>query len=214
MINVILDTDVANEVDDQFALSYLVRSLEDINLEAITIAPFLSKYVKTENIKQGTFLSYDTTCSILDMLNASELKNKLFLGAFHYFNESKMMNDATTKIIEICKKNKKTTIVAIGALTNVALAFYHAPEIISKCEVIWLGGHSFLGNDNREFNFRQDVEAVKTVFNSKVKLTIIPCKNVGSYMIASLHEIKYYLSDLGEIGSYLCSICENLKKIA
>lgn len=38
--NVILDTDMANEVDDQFALCYLVKSLKDVNLGAITIAPF------------------------------------------------------------------------------------------------------------------------------------------------------------------------------
>lgn len=38
--NVILDTDTYNEADDQFALSYLLKSKEIFNIDAITIAPF------------------------------------------------------------------------------------------------------------------------------------------------------------------------------
>lgn len=39
-INVILDTDTDNECDDQFALSYLLKSQDRFNVEAITIAPY------------------------------------------------------------------------------------------------------------------------------------------------------------------------------
>lgn len=35
-INVILDTDPYNECDDQFALSYLIKSQNLFNIEAIT----------------------------------------------------------------------------------------------------------------------------------------------------------------------------------
>ena len=38
-INVILDTDTFNECDDQFAVSYMIKSQERFNIEAITIAP-------------------------------------------------------------------------------------------------------------------------------------------------------------------------------
>ena len=37
---VILDTDMYNEIDDQFALTYLMKSLDIFDLEATTIAPF------------------------------------------------------------------------------------------------------------------------------------------------------------------------------
>lgn len=39
-INVILDTDTYNECDDQFALSYLIKSQDKFNIEAITVAPY------------------------------------------------------------------------------------------------------------------------------------------------------------------------------
>ena len=39
-VNVILDTDTYNECDDQFALSYLLKSEDKFNIEAITVAPY------------------------------------------------------------------------------------------------------------------------------------------------------------------------------
>ena len=77
------------------------------------------------------------------------------------------------------------------------------PKIIDKIELIWLGGHSLLQNNNLEFNFRQDVNAVKIVFDSKVKLTIIPCKNVASNLRTSIYELKHYLKDKSELCNYL-----------
>ena len=40
MLDVILDTDTYNEIDDQFALAYLLRSDEKLICKAITAAPF------------------------------------------------------------------------------------------------------------------------------------------------------------------------------
>lgn len=93
--------------------------------------------------------------------------------------------------------------MAIGAITNVALAIKKEPKIIERIEIIWLGGHSLLQDNNKEFNFRQDTEAVRIVFESKVKLTIIPCKNVASNLITSIYELKYYLKDKSELCNYL-----------
>ena len=83
------------------------------------------------------------------------------------------------------------------------MAIKKEPKIIDKIEVIWLGGHSLLQNNNLEFNFRQDVSAVEIVFDSKVKLTIIPCKNVASNLRISIYELKHYLNDKSELCNYL-----------
>ena len=40
--------------------------------------------------------------------------------------------------------------MAIGAITNVALAIKKEPKIIEKIEVVWLGGHSLLQDNNLE----------------------------------------------------------------
>lgn len=202
-INVILDTDTYNECDDQFALSYLLKSQDKFCIEAITVAPY-SHSDRKEKIEETTEKSYKEILKICNWLNF-ETKNKVFKGSLDYmsngYNEN---NDAVNKIIEIANKNEKTYILAIGAITNIALAIKKAPEIINKIEVIWLGGNSFLADNNREFNFRQDVQAVREVYESKVKLTVIPCKNVASNLRTSIYELEHFLKEKNELCDYLC----------
>lgn len=201
-INVILDTDTYNECDDQFAFAYMLKSQNVFNIEAITVAPYSHKELN-ESVKEGQEKSYNEILKICKWLNF-DTNNKVFKGSQDYicngYNEN---NEAVNKIIEIALKNDKTYIMAIGAITNVALAIKKAPEIIEKIEVIWLGGHSLLQHNNQEFNFKQDVNAVRIVFDSKVKLTIIPCKNVASNLTTSIYELNYYLKDKNELCNYL-----------
>lgn len=210
---IILDTDMSNEIDDQFALTYLIKSLDNFDLKAITIAPFKgSKYAPDLSVKDGVDLSYNTTLKILDLLNFKN-KSLVYKGSIDYMqNKYDSENEAIEKIKEIVLENDKIYILAIGAITNVALAIKKFPEIINKIEIIWLGGNSFLYNENDEFNFKQDIEAVKTVFSSGVKLTVIPCRNVASNLVTTIYEIEHFLKNKGEIGKFLCNAFENCKK--
>ena len=201
-INVILDTDTYNECDDQFALAYMIKSQDIFNIEAITIAPFSHK-IKNVNSKDSQDLSYNEVLKICKWLNFNTL-NKVFKGSTDYLqNGYNKNNQAIDKIIEIALKNEKTYIMAIGAITNIALAIKKEPKIINKIEVIWLGGHSLLQNNNLEYNFKQDIKAVRTIFSSKVKLTIIPCKNVASNLRTSIYELNHYLKNKNELCNYL-----------
>ncbi|MBO5004714.1 MAG: nucleoside hydrolase [Clostridia bacterium] len=151
-VNVILDTDIYNECDDQFALSYLLKSQDKCNIEAITVAPY--HHDNNISIEEGTDKSYDEIIKICNWLNF-DWDNKVFKGSTDYVaNDYNEKNDAVNKIIEIANKNDKTYILAIGAITNVAIAIKEEPKIIDKIEVIWLGGNSFLSKDNKEFNFK------------------------------------------------------------
>lgn len=201
-VNVILDTDIYNECDDQFALAYLLKFQDKFNIEAITVAPY--HHDNDISIEEGIEKSYNEIIKICNWLNF-DWTNKVAKGSTDYivngYNEE---NDAVNKMIEIANKNDKTYILAIGAITNVALAIKKEPKIISKIEVIWLGGHSFLREDNKEFNFRQDIQAVRTVFESKVKLTVIPCENVASNLRTSIYELEHFLKGKSELCDYLC----------
>ncbi len=200
-INVILDTDTYNECDDQFALAYMLKSQDVFNVEAITIAPYISKRVKM-TILEGQELSYNEVLKICNWLNY-DTNNKVFKGSTDYMiNGYCESNDAVDKIIQIALKNEETYIMAIGAITNVALAIKKEPKIIDRINVIWLGGHSLLYNSNIETNFK-DVEAVKTIFNSKVNLTVIPAYNVASNLRTSIYELNHYLKDKSELCNYL-----------
>ena len=203
-INVILDTDPDSECDDQFALAYLLKNQDKFNIEAITVAPH-NHSNRNEKIEETTERSYNEILKICNWLNF-ETRNKVFKGSTDYIsNGYKENNDAVDKIIEIATKNKKTYILAIGIITNVAVAIKKAPEIIKNIEIIWIGGNNFLTKDNNmECNFKKDVQAIREVFESKAKLTVIPCKNVASNLTTSIYEIEHFLKGKSELCDYLC----------
>lgn len=200
-INVILDTDTYNEADDQFALSYLLKSQDMFNIEAITTAPYSHKNSDI-TVKEGQDLSYNEVLKICNLLNFNS-ENKVFKGSIDYIqNGYDDENDAVNKIIEIALKNDMTYVLGIGAITNIALAIKKEPKIINKIEIIWLGGNDITYKDNMEYNFRQDVEAVKIVFNSNVKLTVLPCRNVVSTLKIDISTLKDNLIQ-NELNNYL-----------
>ena len=201
-INLILDTDTYNECDDQFALSYLIKSKKLFNIEAITVAP-CSHTKRDLTVRDGQELSYNEILKICNWLNF-DTNNKVFKGSMDYIqNGYDEKNNAVNKIIEIALKNNKTYILGIGAITNIALAIKKEPKIVNKIEIVWLGGNELGYEDNLEYNFRQDVEAVKIVFESKVKLTILPCKKIVSELRIDINTLKKYLENKSELCNYL-----------
>lgn len=72
---------------------------------------------------------------------------------------------------------QKVTIVAVGPLTNLAVALRIEPEIVKNIEeIIIMGGGHFETNCNlsSEFNIWIDPEAAKIVFECGLKITVIP----------------------------------------
>lgn len=203
-IKVILDTDTYNECDDQFALAYLLKSLDKFDVQAITVAPYCHSE-NSETIADGLQKSYNEICKISDWLNFN-VEGKVFKGAGNYLKDGVCSNEAVDKIIEISLCNDKTYIMAIGAITNIAMAILKEPKIIDKIEIIWLGGNSLLSDDNMEFNFKQDIEAVKTVFESGARLTIIPAKGVASNLMTSIYELEHHLKGKSSLCDYLCRV--------
>lgn len=201
-INIILDTDTYNECDDQFALSYLIKSKDLFSIEAITVAPY-SHTKRDVKVRNSQELSYNEILKICNWLNF-DTDNKVFKGSVDYIqNGHDEKNVAVNKIIEIALKNNKTYILGIGAITNIALAIKKEPKIVNKIEIIWLGGNELGYKDNLEYNFRQDVEAVKIVFESKVKLTILPCKNVVSELRIDINTLRKHLENKSDLCNYL-----------
>ena len=200
-INIILDTDTSNECDDQFALAYLLKNQDLFNVNAITIAPY-SHINKNVKVNKGQELSYSETIKICKWLKFDT--KKIFKGSTEYIqNGYQKDNNAVNKIIEIALRNNKTYILGIGAITNIALALKKDPKIINKIEIIWLGGNELGYKDNLEYNFRQDIKAIRTVLASKVKITILPCKNVVSHLEIDINTITNKLKNKSELCNYL-----------
>lgn len=200
-INVILDTDTYNETDDQFALSYLLKSQDIFNIEAVTIAPFQNDR-DLEN-DSGINRSYIEAKKVFELCGENS-ENKIFKGATNYIEKGyDSRNEAVDKIIEIALKNDKTYILGIAAITNIALAIKYEPKIIDKIEIIWLGGHTLLKKNNlHEANFK-DIAATRIVFESNAKLTIIPCKGVASELQTTIYELENTIKGKTQLGNFL-----------
>ena len=192
-VNIILDTDIGNSWDDQFAIAYLLKNDDLFNIEAITIEPF--KHTESESIIDNQELSYNEILTISKLLNKN-IENKIY----RFSN-----NESVEKIIEIANTNDKTYILAIGGLTNISQAINMNPNIINKIEIIWLGGNSIEYGNNKEFNFMQDTDATLNVINSNVNMTIIPARNVASDLMIKLEELEQRLDMSYELSKYLCN---------
>lgn len=191
--NIILDTDIGNSWDDQFALVYLLKNENLFNIEAITIEPF--KHTKSESVIDNQKLSYN------EILTISKLLNKNIENKIYGFSN----NESVEKIIEIANTNDKTYILAIGGLSNISLAINRNPKIIDKIEIIWLGGNSIEFGNNKEFNFMQDTKATLNVINSNVNMTIIPARNVAIDLMIKFEELEQRLDMNYEFSKYLCN---------
>lgn len=180
----------------------MLKSKNIFNINAITIAPF--KHEKWQgSVSDSIDASYNEACKIFDLLGLKD-KSIIHKGCRDYLkNGYNERNSAVDKIIEIANKNKKTYILAIGCLTNIAVALKSNPDIVDKIEIIWLGSN-FLFGTNKDFNFDQDVEAVKVVFESKVKLTVMPCSPITSNLMTSIYELESELKGKSELCDYLC----------
>lgn len=206
MADVVLDTDTYNEIDDQFALSYLVRSQEKLRPQAIYAAPFFNHH--SEGPADGMEKSYQEIHKILTLLEREDLKEVTYRGSNSYLPseteavESPAARDLVKRAMER-SDDDPLYVVAIGAITNVASAILMQPEIIRKIVVVWLGGHSFEWPDNREFNCFQDVAAARVVFGCGVPLVMLPCMGVVSTFTTTAPELEYWLRGKNKLCDYL-----------
>ena len=66
MVDVILDTDAYNEIDDQFAISYMLANSEKLNVRGICAAPFFNP--RSVSQADGMEKSYQEIHHLLKLL--------------------------------------------------------------------------------------------------------------------------------------------------
>lgn len=208
-VDVVLDTDTFNEIDDQFALSYLVRSENELRLQGIYAAPFLNK--RSSSPEDGMERSYQEIYRVLELLEREDLKSKVHRGSASYLPDehTPVHSDAAEHLAELAMQyteEKPLYVIAIAAITNIASALLLKPEIADRIVVVWLGGESFEWPHNREFNCYQDVAAVRVVFDSKAAVVLLPCMGVVSAFATTKYELEHWLKGKNKLCDYLCDV--------
>ncbi len=228
-LRLVIDSDAKNEVDDQFAIAWALRSKERFDVEAVYAAPFshdASALDHTENGKKSACLhgtasstedgmeqSYQEIRKLFALMN-EDPAGRVFRGSPSYLPEEGYVDSqAARDLVQRANSSENVLYVAaIGALTNIASALLMEPDIADKIVVVWLGGQPYHFGHGYEYNLYQDVRAVQTVLDSGVPFVQIPCMGVASLLSTTQDELRCRLWDKSEIGRYLAENCLNAFK--
>ena len=211
-IDAVLDTDTYNEIDDQFAIGYMLRSEDKINLKAIYAAPFFNQH--SSSPEDGMEKSYDEIMKILTLARREDMKDKVYKGSRGYLEneETPRSSPAVDHLVALAKEYSPENplyVVAIGAITNIASAIITDPSICENIVVVFLGGHALHFHNTNEFNMKQDVAAARVIYKCDAPYVQLPCLGVVSEFRTSGPELDFWLSGKTELSDYLSKNTQN-----
>lgn len=205
-VDVVLDTDAFNEIDDQYAIAYLLKSGDKLNTKAIYAAPFDNR--KVSSAEEGMEKSY---AEIFNILNFMGEQRTVLRGSAAFMQDEKtpVLSDAAQDLAQRANDYSPENplyVVAIGAITNVASAILLNPKVCENTVVVWLGGHAYHYHDTFEFNMKQDVAAARVVMGSGVPFVQLPCRGVVSEFTLSEPEMNCWFRGKNPLADYLTEI--------
>jgi len=204
-IDVVLDTDAYNEIDDQFAISYLLAYPEKLNIKAFCAAPFLNE--NASSAADGMQKSYEEIFKLLKL--AGREGYGVYRGSEAYLPDEKTpveseAADFMAKLADSYSPEKPLYIVAIGAITNVASALLKNPNMKENTVIVWLGGAGVhVPRPASEFNMVQDIAAARVVFGCGVPVVMLPCAGVVDRFATSRYELEHWLKGRNALCDYL-----------
>lgn len=205
-VDVVLDTDTFNEIDDQFALAYLLKSGERLRTVGICAAPFFNK--RSSSPADGMLKSYEEIFKVLDLCDRNDLKGAVYKGSEAYLTDENtpVLSDAARFIAEKAEDYSPENplyIVTIGAGTNVASAFLLNPAMAENTVVVWLAGGARHMPKCEEFNLSQDIAAARVIMGSGVPFVQLPCAGVVDKFITGKYELEHYYIGKNKLADYL-----------
>ncbi|TKJ37184.1 MAG: nucleoside hydrolase [Planctomycetes bacterium B3_Pla] len=212
-VKMVLDTDTYNEIDDQFALVYALISPE-LDVKAVYAAPF--KNSRSSGPGDGMEKSYEEILRILSKLGRSP-DGFAFKGSSSYLTDLRNPEKSPAAMDLVARAKKCSPedplyVAAVGAITNVSNAILIDPSIIRNIVVVWLGGNGHNWPHQREFNFRQDLNASRIIFDCGVPFVQLPCTPVVTHFRTTVPEMEAHVGGRGPIGDYLLEIFKDYKK--
>lgn len=198
-IPVVLSTDVGNEIDDQWTITYLLLQ------PRLDVLGVMSAHAPSISAPAGQ-TSHRILVDVVENRLAMSTHPPLVEGGSLPLQNAKTprMSPAVRFLVETSRrftKDNRLTVLMIGAATDVASAILTDPAIVDRIRVIQMGFHDEKGGD--EFNIANDVHAVQAILDSKVPLVIGPGKVCRANLSLSLDQARAMLATRGPIGGWL-----------
>ncbi len=213
-LRVIVDADTANEIDDLYAI---VRALvaPEFQIEGLTSAHFTRSTKSNETVRRSQEMNEQ-------LLDAMGLRNSIP----HPIGADRSMPNTTTAVDSpaarlIIKQahaggpNDKLIVFALGACTNLASALVLDPSIESKIIFAFIDGDYKDGRWGPGiFNWRNDISAVKVIFESGVEYVHMPARSVSVEMRLSKKDVDEHLKGKGGVWDLLVHRWETFPRTA
>ncbi|MES2784583.1 MAG: nucleoside hydrolase [Pseudomonadota bacterium] len=225
-VRLVIDTDTANEIDDQFALAWALLSPQRLRIEAVYAAPFSFAHRRHllphaprdappfSSPSDGMHRSYDEILRVFSLTGVAP-QSRVLRGSEGYLSGPGVprRSDAADHLIAAARSSPQDEplyVLALGCVTNIASALLLAPDIAERIVVVWTSGFpTSAPHVNDSFNLEQDLAASQLLLDSGVPHVYLPGYQIGAQLRLSLAEVERYVRGQGAIGDALHQLFTN-----
>lgn len=223
VLRVVIDTDAANEIDDQFALAWALSAPQRLCVEAIHAAPFSFLHRRAQHPHLAADYPPFAPPDVGMRRSADEIRRVLAAhggqgvavheGTPGYLQGctappgSAATDDLITRALATPADAAPLYVLALGCPTNIACALLLEPRIAERIVVVWTSGYpSHAPQVNDSFNLEQDLAASRLLLDSGVPLVYLPGFHVGAQLRLSWPEVQRWVQPCGALGALLADL--------
>ncbi len=203
---VVLDADTANEVDDLYAV---LRAFAEPSWDivALNATQWENSQWKVPDTMEESHRLNTVLMAYLKPGYGTRLRRGGHRRMYDW-GDLAVHSAAAYEIIRLAHEQpegEKVTVIALGALTNVASALFIDPSIESKVTLYWLG--STYDRNKKvtrllDFNPMMDPRAAGLLFQSEMEMHVLPVSELGEYQF-DFRRTREELEEVHELGEFL-----------
>jgi inosine-uridine nucleoside N-ribohydrolase len=207
MVDVILDTDIGDDIDDALALLLALKSPE-LNVRAVSTVygdvktrTMLALRIMEEMGIRDIPVKAGASKPLLEDRPVEKPNQAVALEGWEgklldrWQNDRRDVTDFIASLIE--ESTGETAIISVGPLTNIALTLTLNPWIVDKAKLVIMGG--CFSKQVAEYNISRDPEAARVVFESGIPLTMVGLDVTLKCIMNNDHVKMFKSSTLPEI---------------
>ncbi len=199
-IPVLLSTDIGNEIDDQWAVAYmLVNPAFDVQGIVSAHAPSLPD--------PSAHATYEVLVDEVERRLGMHSHPPLLEGSSLALADTKTprRNSGVEFILKTSRrftKDNRLVVLTIGAATDVASAILEDPSIVDRISVVGMGFKN-LSEAGNEYNVENDPRAWQVILDSDVPVTIGSGDVCQANLALGFEQAKKLIASHGPVGAWL-----------
>jgi inosine-uridine nucleoside N-ribohydrolase len=202
-----IDADTANEIDDLYAIARLLAAPE-VEIVALSSAHWSRSPAAEGNTLEASQRLNEALLGLAGRLSIPHPRGAA-MGVYWWGADRAAYSAAAYHLIREAQRTpdgEKLTVLALGALTNVASALMIEPAIAPKIRLYWLGAFVDMDRgvwDKSEFNCLNDIPALNEVLNRReLELRVMPA-SVARALTFAYADTAGRLGRHGRLGEFL-----------